>query len=98
MSIEPIFYRCINQHLHSATDVMAASNLGKIIAERCLRAGISSVSFRFPEGLRGDSEKVVRFQQGAEEHGLLLEEPNVRRLDYVKQHEVNLGTSPPELD
>lgn len=77
---------------------MAAANLGKIIAERCLRAGISSVSFRFPEGLRGDSEKVAYFQAGAEERGLLMEEPDHRRLDYVKPHEVRHGPSPPELD
>ncbi|XP_039260079.2 large ribosomal subunit protein uL18m-like [Styela clava] len=88
----------IRKRLHCTTDVSAAANLGRVIASRCLRAGISCVSFRFPELYEIESESINLFKEAAEAEGLCLEEPSYRRLGYVKPHELPTGPSPPGVE
>lgn len=89
--------KCIRSRLYQSTDVSAAACLGRIIASRCLRVGISCVSFRFPEQYKDDSQKTNVFRQSAEEEGLCLEEPSHIRLEHVKPHEHPSGPLPPQF-
>ncbi|CDW53965.1 dynactin subunit 5 [Trichuris trichiura] len=64
----------IRRRLHSTTDVASALNLGRILAFRCLKAGIHFVNLVLP-----DSQA---FRTGLEEVGLVLKEFETIEPDY----------------
>ncbi|XP_074643028.1 large ribosomal subunit protein uL18m-like [Tubulanus polymorphus] len=63
----------IRKHLYSSTDVAASLNIGRVLAHRCLKAGISEMLFDEEETpLAG--EKVSKFYQAVIDGGVSLEE------------------------
>lgn len=63
----------IGRHLRSNTDVCAAMNIGRVIAQRCKESGIDRVFWRMK--LERGKEKVQSFMNAAKEEGLRLTEP-----------------------
>ncbi|NXV81764.1 RM18 protein, partial [Atlantisia rogersi] len=65
----------IKRHLYSPKGVSACKNLGRVIAQRCLEAGINFVNFKavIPWERRCDS--IQEFQKAVEEGGVVLHEP-----------------------
>uniref|UniRef100_A0A8C4VEW8 Large ribosomal subunit protein uL18m n=1 Tax=Falco tinnunculus TaxID=100819 RepID=A0A8C4VEW8_FALTI len=63
----------IKRHLYSPKGVAACKNLGRVMAQRCLEAGINFVNFKavIPWERRCDSE----FEKAMEEGGVVLREP-----------------------
>ncbi|XP_066574751.1 large ribosomal subunit protein uL18m isoform X2 [Amia ocellicauda] len=72
----------IKRHLPSTRGVSACENIGRVLAQRCLEAGIQHVTFRaIPWEFR--SQSVQRFCTALKEGGLILSEP--RRI-YREMH------------
>uniref|UniRef100_A0A5S6QSC7 Large ribosomal subunit protein uL18m n=1 Tax=Trichuris muris TaxID=70415 RepID=A0A5S6QSC7_TRIMR len=95
--------QAIRRRLHSTNDVASALNLGRILAFRCLKAGIHFVSLLLPDV--ETSEKSQAFRAGLEETGLVLQEFETIEPDYSVDkryhwvcHDPDLGKdfSPPE--
>ncbi|KAM5170029.1 large ribosomal subunit protein uL18m isoform 2-T2 [Mantella aurantiaca] len=64
----------VKKHLYSKVDAMACENVGRVLAQRCLEAGIHFMLFReIPWVFR--SESVQRFRNAMVESGILLTEP-----------------------
>ncbi|XP_032803374.1 large ribosomal subunit protein uL18m isoform X1 [Petromyzon marinus] len=64
----------IKRHLHSTSDVAAAENVGRVLAQRCLESGISYAVFRhIPWSYK--SAAVQSFKKACKEGGLVLSEP-----------------------
>ncbi|XP_014806019.1 PREDICTED: 39S ribosomal protein L18, mitochondrial [Calidris pugnax] len=65
----------IKRHLYSPKGVSACKNLGRVMAQRCLEAGINFVNFKavIPWEYRCDS--IQEFQKAMEEGGVVLREP-----------------------
>ncbi|XP_066448568.1 large ribosomal subunit protein uL18m [Eleutherodactylus coqui] len=64
----------VKKHLYSTKDAMACENIGRILAERCLEAGIHFMVFReVPWVFR--CESVQRFRNAMIEGGIVLGEP-----------------------
>ncbi|XP_009998320.1 PREDICTED: 39S ribosomal protein L18, mitochondrial [Chaetura pelagica] len=65
----------IKKHLYSPKGVTACKNLGRVMAQRCLEAGINFVNFKavIPWEYRCDS--IQEFQKAMEEGGVVLREP-----------------------
>uniref|UniRef100_UPI00398F32B6 large ribosomal subunit protein uL18m n=1 Tax=Pristiophorus japonicus TaxID=55135 RepID=UPI00398F32B6 len=64
----------IKKHLYSTRDVTAAENVGRVLAQRCLEAGIGYVAFRaIPWEYRAES--VQRFRSAMKAAGIILSEP-----------------------
>lgn len=64
----------IKKHLHSCGDVMAAYNVGKVLAQRCLEAGIGYVHWNVVPVLV-NNEKTRMFVEAMKEGGVILNEP-----------------------
>lgn len=64
----------VKKHLYSTKDAMACENVGRILAQRCLEAGLHFMLFReIPWVFR--SESVQRFRNAMTEGGIVLTEP-----------------------
>ncbi|KAM6356224.1 large ribosomal subunit protein uL18m isoform 1-T1 [Podargus strigoides] len=65
----------IKRHLYSPKGVAACKNLGRVMAQRCLEAGINFVNFKavIPWEYRCDS--IQEFEKSMEEGGVVLREP-----------------------
>ncbi|KAM4749616.1 large ribosomal subunit protein uL18m [Rhinophrynus dorsalis] len=64
----------VKRHLYSTKDVMACENIGRVLARRCLEAGISYMVFQeIPWVFR--SESIQRFRNAMKEGGVVLNEP-----------------------
>ncbi|XP_073475010.1 large ribosomal subunit protein uL18m [Aquarana catesbeiana] len=65
---------CVKKHLYSTVDAMACENVGRVLAQRCLEAGIQYMLYRdIPWVFR--SESVQRLRKAMIEGGILLTEP-----------------------
>ncbi|XP_019613700.1 PREDICTED: 39S ribosomal protein L18, mitochondrial-like [Branchiostoma belcheri] len=74
----------IRKHLYSTSDVSAAENIGHVLAQRCLEAGIHFMEFDMvPHKL--ESETVQRFQQAMVDGGMMMSEPR-RIYDHKHLH------------
>ncbi|XP_042319209.1 39S ribosomal protein L18, mitochondrial [Sceloporus undulatus] len=64
----------IKKHLHSTSCLSACENVGRVLAQRCLEAGIGLVDFgaTIPWEKRADSVK--RFENAMTEGGIILKE------------------------
>ncbi|KAM4675608.1 large ribosomal subunit protein uL18m [Discoglossus pictus] len=64
----------VKRHLYSTKDAMASENIGRVLAQRCLEAGISYVVFKaIPWEFH--AEGVQRFRNALKEGGVVLSEP-----------------------
>ncbi|PFX20453.1 39S ribosomal protein L18, mitochondrial-like [Stylophora pistillata] len=64
----------ITRHLYKTTDVTAARNIGRVIAQRCLEAGITRVRWETKKGdLR--KQRTTAFSEALKEGGVILSEP-----------------------
>ncbi|CAH2273512.1 39S ribosomal L18, mitochondrial [Pelobates cultripes] len=64
----------VKKHLYSTKDVMACENIGRVLAQRCLEAGISYMVYsEIPWVFK--SESVQRFRNAMKEGGVVLNEP-----------------------
>ncbi|XP_030916704.1 39S ribosomal protein L18, mitochondrial [Geospiza fortis] len=65
----------IKRHLYSPKGVAACRNLGRVMAQRCLEAGINFVNFKaiIPWEHRCDS--IQEFEKAVKEGGVVLHEP-----------------------
>ncbi|XP_004701977.1 39S ribosomal protein L18, mitochondrial isoform X1 [Echinops telfairi] len=64
----------IKKHLYRTTNVVACESVGKILAERCLRAGINFMVYQ-PTPWEAASDSIQRLQNAMTEGGVTLEEP-----------------------
>ncbi|KFQ42826.1 hypothetical protein N333_03613, partial [Nestor notabilis] len=66
----------IKKHLYSPKGVAACRNLGRVMAQRCLEAGINFVNFKavIPWEYRCDSAS-TEFEKAMQEGGVILREP-----------------------
>ncbi|XP_043940099.1 39S ribosomal protein L18, mitochondrial [Protopterus annectens] len=64
----------IKKHLYNTRDVMASENVGRVLAQRCLEAGISYVTFRVVTW-QFRSESIQRFHKAMKDGGVVLSEP-----------------------
>uniref|UniRef100_A0A8D0L3K1 Large ribosomal subunit protein uL18m n=1 Tax=Sphenodon punctatus TaxID=8508 RepID=A0A8D0L3K1_SPHPU len=67
----------IRKHLYSTAGVAACENIGRVLAQRCLEAGINFVDF-MPVPWEGDSDSLQRFQNAVMDVGVVIGE--LRRL------------------
>jgi len=65
---------CIKKYLYSTKDTSAAKAVGQVLADRCIRSGITEVACFFPEDEK-KKEKVAVFLSSLEEKGISLIEP-----------------------
>jgi len=64
----------ITKHLYKTTDVTAALNVGRVMAQRCLEAGITQVRWEVQKGdLR--KQRTKAFSEALKEGGVILSEP-----------------------
>ncbi|XP_069484938.1 large ribosomal subunit protein uL18m isoform X2 [Ambystoma mexicanum] len=64
----------IKRHLYSFRDATACENVGRVLAQRCLEAGISYMIYQaIPWELK--SESVQRFRNAMKDGGVVLSEP-----------------------
>lgn len=71
----------IARHLYSTTDVSAAENIGRVLAERCKQSGITEMILH--QGENDDrSEKFQSFQKALVDGGIDLSEPEEVVADY----------------
>ncbi|XP_052073076.1 39S ribosomal protein L18, mitochondrial-like isoform X2 [Mytilus californianus] len=70
----------IRRHLYSVKDVSAAQNIGSILAQRCLEAGVSCVFLGEKENFT--SEAGMSFLKAVEEGCISLQEPEVIEAEY----------------
>ncbi|XP_037092507.1 39S ribosomal protein L18, mitochondrial-like [Pollicipes pollicipes] len=67
---------CLRRHLFSAVDVSAAENVGRVLARRCLQAGLTEVHFAATEEELQRSDRLRLFVRAMEEGGVKLQEPS----------------------
>ncbi|XP_039623467.1 39S ribosomal protein L18, mitochondrial [Polypterus senegalus] len=64
----------IKRHLYSTQDVAASENIGRVLAQRCLAAGIQHMTFTaIPWQYK--CESIQRFRNAVKEGGVILSEP-----------------------
>jgi len=90
-SLEPL----IRKKLFSGVDVSACENVARILAERCLRSGITCVHW---PSHQDDPESVRAAQEAMKEVGVSLEEPQPRNLQYDLPIWKKTGPKPLEVD
>ncbi|XP_074165493.1 large ribosomal subunit protein uL18m [Sminthopsis crassicaudata] len=64
----------IKKHLYRTRSVNACENIGRVLAQRCLEAGINFMVF-YPTPSESSSESIQRFQNAMKEGGMILQEP-----------------------
>ncbi|XP_060609651.2 large ribosomal subunit protein uL18m [Anolis sagrei] len=64
----------IKKHLHSTSNMAACENVGRVLAQRCLEAGIGLVDFRAIIPWERRSETVKQFENAMTEGGVTLTE------------------------
>jgi len=71
----------IARHLHSMKDVSAAHNVGRVLAQRCLESGLTSMILE-PLDNSATSLKLQAFRAAIESGGVSLAEPTEQTPDY----------------
>ncbi|ESO95524.1 hypothetical protein LOTGIDRAFT_76938, partial [Lottia gigantea] len=74
--------KAIKAHLHSCNDKSAALNLGRILAHRCLQAGITRVKYQFQIADR-QSERMEVFLSALRSNKLIISEKNTFKPHYI---------------
>ncbi|XP_001381457.1 39S ribosomal protein L18, mitochondrial isoform X2 [Monodelphis domestica] len=64
----------IKKHLYRTRNVNACENIGRVLAQRCLEAGINFMAF-YPTPWEESSESIQRLQDAMKEGGVVLREP-----------------------
>ncbi|XP_026912322.1 39S ribosomal protein L18, mitochondrial [Acinonyx jubatus] len=64
----------IKKHLYSTTNVVACESVGRVLAERCLEAGINFMVYQ-PTPWEAASDSMKRLQSAVTEGGVVLQEP-----------------------
>ncbi|XP_044531688.1 39S ribosomal protein L18, mitochondrial isoform X1 [Gracilinanus agilis] len=64
----------IKKHLYRTRNVNACENIGRVLAQRCLEAGINFMVF-YPTPWEASSESIQRLQEAMKEGGVELKEP-----------------------
>lgn len=67
---------CLRRHLYSAVDVCAAENVGRVLARRCLQAGLAELQFPVTSEQLQRSNRLRLFVRALEEGGVKLQEPS----------------------
>ncbi|NXC14044.1 RM18 protein, partial [Corythaeola cristata] len=65
----------IKRHLYSPKGVTACKNLGRVMAQRCLEAGINFVNFKAVIPWEHRCDSIQEFEKAMEEGGVVLREP-----------------------
>ncbi|KAM6272306.1 large ribosomal subunit protein uL18m isoform 2-T2 [Spheniscus humboldti] len=65
----------IKRHLYSPKGVTACKNLGRVMAQRCLEAGINFVNFKAVIPWEHRCDSIQEFRKAVEEGGVVLREP-----------------------
>ncbi|XP_068008777.1 large ribosomal subunit protein uL18m [Melanerpes formicivorus] len=65
----------IKRHLYSPKGVTACKNLGRVMAQRCLEAGINFVNFKAVIPWERHCDSIQEFEKAMEEGGVILREP-----------------------
>ncbi|KAM7117914.1 large ribosomal subunit protein uL18m isoform X2 [Ciconia boyciana] len=65
----------IKRHLYSPKGVAACKNLGRVMAQRCLEAGINFVNFKAVIPWEHRCDSIQEFEKAMEEGGVILREP-----------------------
>ncbi|XP_057262871.1 39S ribosomal protein L18, mitochondrial isoform X3 [Pezoporus wallicus] len=65
----------IKKHLYSPKGVAACKNLGRVMAQRCLEAGINFVNFKAVIPWEYHCDSIQEFEKAMQEGGVVLREP-----------------------
>ncbi|XP_025900521.1 39S ribosomal protein L18, mitochondrial [Nothoprocta perdicaria] len=65
----------IKRHLYSPRGVTACKNLGHVVAQRCLEAGINFVDFKAIIPWERHCDSIQEFEKAVKEGGVVLREP-----------------------
>ncbi|KAL1770224.1 39S ribosomal protein L18, mitochondrial [Sigmodon hispidus] len=64
----------IKKHLYSTRNVVACESIGRVLAQRCLEAGINFMVYQ-PTPWEASSDSINRLQNAMTEGGIVLQEP-----------------------
>uniref|UniRef100_A0A8I6AV53 Mitochondrial ribosomal protein L18 n=1 Tax=Rattus norvegicus TaxID=10116 RepID=A0A8I6AV53_RAT len=64
----------IKKHLYSTRNVVACESVGRVLAQRCLEAGINFMVYQ-PTPWEASSDSIKRLQNAMTESGVMLREP-----------------------
>ena len=64
----------IKKHLYSTKSVVACESVGRVLAQRCLEAGINFMVYQ-PTPWEASSDSIKRLQNAMTESGVMLREP-----------------------
>ncbi|GAB1300527.1 39S ribosomal protein L18, mitochondrial [Apodemus speciosus] len=64
----------IKKHLYSTRNVVACESIGRVLAQRCLEAGINFMVYQ-PTPWEASSDSIQRLQNAMTESGVMLREP-----------------------
>lgn len=64
----------IKKHLYSTRNVVACESIGRVLAQRCLEAGINFMVYQ-PTPWEASSDSIKRLQSAMAEGGVVLREP-----------------------
>ncbi|KAM6169158.1 large ribosomal subunit protein uL18m-like [Rhynchocyon petersi] len=64
----------IKKHLYRTTNVVACESIGRVLAERCLQAGINFMVYQ-PTPCEAASDAIKRLQSAMTDGGVVLQEP-----------------------
>lgn len=64
----------IKKHLYSTRNVVACESIGRVLAQRCLEAGINFMVYQ-PTPWEAASDSMKRLQSAMTEGGVVLREP-----------------------
>jgi len=84
----------IRRQLYKGNDVSACKNLGRLLAERCIRSGISCAQWSMPQQVYDESESIRAVYDAIAETGFALEEPDKIQLGHKLPHWVRKGPEP----
>ncbi|KAH1173995.1 39S ribosomal protein L18, mitochondrial isoform X2 [Mauremys mutica] len=65
----------IKRHLYSPKGVSACENIGRVVAQRCLEAGINFVTFKAVIPWEYHCDSIQRFQKAVTDGGVVVGEP-----------------------
>ncbi|EDW73981.1 uncharacterized protein Dwil_GK21616 [Drosophila willistoni] len=83
----------IKQQLYKTNDTAAYVNLGRVLAQRCLRAGITEMTCQVEAPVKGS--KLDKLLQTVQENGVSFEEPS--RLDNTQPWDAQRQEKPWEV-
>nr|CAB3263962.1 39S ribosomal protein L18, mitochondrial-like [Phallusia mammillata] len=86
----------VRKQLYSSSDVMACYAVGKLLVEKCLRAGVSCATMTNHKSPKEEARKL--FEEAMVGQDFMLDEPQQVSNRYTMPHQTRKGPTPPSVD